>query len=366
MSQTDLPVEEPDFAFEPLEEESGFVSKLAAIFAVMAFVVAMSWGGNLAAQMMPVSFNQAFGQVLMGLGYPAGDAEAADPDFTFVSLRMVELFAYQYGAVALAVAVLGMIRGSMRTERLGLWTGRRSFGQLLQVGLVSGCVVSLATGVFFVAKEYLPLGDDTVFWWTMKRVDWDADFWLFMAVGSFALVPVVEELTYRSAMLGRLTRSFSPGAALIGIAIVFSVMHSQYWSLGVAGYIALANVVFSGAVFGYTFLRTGSVIPAIIAHAMVNLPITLEFEAVRITLCLIAIVMARKPIAKAIGRIFKALWHPDSLVLAAISMFIIAGIWAAISTLGLERIWIEAGVLVLAVGLAVICRLLDRPGRLAG
>ena len=350
------PPEIPEFEITPQPAERSWLNQLAAIAAVLLVIVGMYWGGDVGIHFMSTNFNAVFGGILMDLGYPNGNAEAPDPDFTEAARVNSEFFAYQYGGVIVVLALLGLVRGRLRRQDLGISLGRRNLGQLVVMGLVAGAVANIASTVIFAGKELFPLGDDTPFWWALKRVDWDLDLWIFMAVGSYALVPLVEEFAYRGGMLGALARAFKPGAALLGVGILFAAMHSQYWSLGPIGMITLVGVIYCGVIFGYVFLRTGSLVPAIIAHAMINVPVALEFEWMRVGLTLGVILLARRQIGDAIQRIFSSLMHVDTLRLALLAGLTLAGYWLLTSHWQIDRKIIEVGVVVAALGLALLVR----------
>lgn len=80
---------------------------------------------------------------------------------------------------------------------------------------------------------------------------------------SLAIVPAfAEELAYRGAIFGILLRTSRPWVAVVVQALVFGVMHG----LG----IRLLPTALLGAALGALALRTRSIVPGMIAHAMTN------------------------------------------------------------------------------------------------
>ena len=350
----------PEFAITPDGHQRRWIDQLAAIAATLLVIVGMYWGGDVGIHFMTTNFNEVFGGILMQMGFPNGSETAPDPDFTQAAWVNAEFFAYQYGGVVVVLALLAMVRGRFSFRELGISKGKRSFTQLVVIGVTAGAVANIASTIIFAGKELFPLGDDTPFWWVIKRADWDLDMWIFMAVGSYALVPLLEEFAYRGGMLGFMARAFAPGAALLGIGILFAAMHSQYWSIGPIGLITLAGVIYAGVIFGYVFLRTGSLVPAIIAHAMINVPVALEYEWIRVGITVGVILIARKQIWEAVKRIVKSLMTLDTLRLAVLAALTFAGYWLLTVHLEVERKIIEVGVLVAALGLAFLARRLGR------
>ena len=123
--------------------------------------------------------------------------------------------------------------------------------------------------------NFYDIGPGQPFWALMKEVSWDRDFWIFMAVSAFLVVPFVEELAARGYMLGRFRESFSPGGALIIMAVIFAAAHTQYHKTDLYSLGNLFALVWGSLIMGYTVYRTGSLIPAIIAHGLVNIPTAL-------------------------------------------------------------------------------------------
>jgi hypothetical protein len=94
-----------------------------------------------------------------------------------------------------------------------------------------------------------------------------------MAVGSFLLIPLVEEFFYRGYVQVRLGEDFDAPTAILVAALFFEFSHGQYyltlspWTVGM-----LLTGVFSSLAWGYVFYRTRSLIAPIVAHALINFP----------------------------------------------------------------------------------------------
>ncbi len=86
---------------------------------------------------------------------------------------------------------------------------------------------------------------------------------LLVLAGLVILVgPFFEELIFRSWLLGGLTRRWSPWAALLVSSAVFAVFHADLLST-----LALTAL---GLVFGWLYLRSGSLAVPILVHSMWN------------------------------------------------------------------------------------------------
>lgn len=137
---------------------------------------------------------------------------------------------------------------------------------------------------------------------------WDLSFWVYMAVGSFLIVPLVEEFTARGYVLGRIRESYSGGATLVLMAVFFALAHGQYHSLEILMGGQLLLLVLGSIFLGYSVYRTGSLVPAIVAHGLTNIPLTLEWRFAAVAAGLAALISCRRAVAKwlcGLGRLFK-------------------------------------------------------------
>jgi membrane protease YdiL (CAAX protease family) len=109
--------------------------------------------------------------------------------------------------------------------------------------------------------------------------EWFADYFaeggpelLFMLV---ILAPVLEELFFRGLMLRGFLSHYGAAKAILGSALLFAAAHFNPWQFSAA--------FCAGLLFGWWFLRTGSLLPCIIGHAVHNgLPFLLLLFQLRI------------------------------------------------------------------------------------
>jgi uncharacterized protein len=104
---------------------------------------------------------------------------------------------------------------------------------------------------------YAPLGGMP----PITNPTWD---WIDLTLG-LLLVGIVEELVFRGVML-RFLRNYTQSTFAIVIisALVFGLIH---WSLGLNA-VLVTTVI--GAVFMIAYIRTGSLLPVMLAHFAVN------------------------------------------------------------------------------------------------
>jgi membrane protease YdiL (CAAX protease family) len=162
--------------------------------------------------------------------------------------------AVQYGLILGLVLLLS--RG-LAPEVLGLrappsW---RAAAGWIVAAIVAIWVIGAALNPFLEAGEEQGLVPD----------DWDSDrAWAFAA--NFVVValvaPVVEELTYRGLGFAAVRQFLGGGAAVVVTAAAFGLAHGLV--------IALPVLTIFGLILGWLRLRTSSLYPPIILHAIFN------------------------------------------------------------------------------------------------
>lgn len=346
-----------DFAIQPSARGRTPLGRIFAVTLVVALVISMEIGADFAVNHLSIGLEPAFIGVLTQLGWPNGFEGLTAVDFTPMALAMLQHNAVQYGAVMLLAILAALLAGDFSRRNFGFTLGERSLFQNIRIGIAAGVLTSLLGSLIFVGKEVFELGGDTPFWWAMERTQWDWDFWLVTFIGSFGFVALVEELAFRSGMLGRLAQSFRPGAALLGIGVIFTYMHDQYFALGAIGWITLASVLISAVIFGYVFLRTGSILPAVIAHAMINFPLSFEGNIIRGIVCIIILVLIWRPVWEAVMRIGRSLISWDTPLVTSLFGFFGLVFWLTTTQLGISENLAEYAIVGIALTLAFLNRL---------
>ncbi|GAM96688.1 hypothetical protein U91I_00308 [alpha proteobacterium U9-1i] len=189
---------------------------------------------------------------------------AAEAEAQWLGLR--------FGLTLLAAWLICAWRRGPTRREAGLSFGDRSPLALIGLGLGVCLVVLIPVHVAQAIHSVHPLGANTPMWDLFARNEWTPDFWLFMAASSFVLVPIVEELFFRSYMVSRLRENFSAGGAVILSAILFWVSHGQY--LNTDPYLMMFSIsaLIGASMLAWMMVYTGSVLPAVAAHMLLNIP----------------------------------------------------------------------------------------------
>ncbi len=146
-------------------------------------------------------------------------------------------------------------------QALGLKTGR--VARHIITGLAAGVGLLVALGIGeqalyrFLAVE---LQTHPLIGSAFGAGSFAQFLWPLLAGGIFT--PVSEEMLYRGMIYPAAARRTGITAGVIISVIVFTVFHfNLYW---------LGEIFFAGLVFTLLYIKTGSIIPGIIAHAAVN------------------------------------------------------------------------------------------------
>ena len=247
---------------------------------------------------------------------------------------------------------------------LGWWLARRdlrSYG-ITGAGLSIRMHVAIAAALFAVggllprillfAKDHVSLGRMPEHWKVIASGD-TFEFWVYMAVGSFGLVPIVEELFFRGYVQTRLGDAFGAPAAIVMTALLFTLSHRQYFLPSVLGISMVVALFVASILAGYVRHRFGTLVPAILAHALGNVPYRGWTQAIVIAAMVAVIVIARRAIGREIAAImvflrdraiFNAAAVAAAVVITVLAIAAAGGVALAVAGVAalLGALWIES------------------------
>ena len=233
-------------------------------------------------------------QLVVFLGVEAGAADAAllqsPPDWGALISIEGKSQGIKWGLLLATAWMLTRIRGYRLTKPINDQNPFLSFGQLLLFGFaISVPLFLFAIGPRWYHFEIEPLGEVPPIWNLIYGTDWTIEFWLFMAIGSFAFIPIVEELFFRGYLLGNLNRRLSTNWAITLSAAVFALVHLQYVRIDFFAIYNLASVFLVGIIYAWSVYFTRSLLPAITGHTFGNLPQPLEWAPYEVGLLIPAV-----------------------------------------------------------------------------
>ncbi len=273
-------------------------------------------------------------------------------DLLQVTWHLLVLLLCQYAGWILLAFGLGWRRRHYTPAHYGLTLAGRSFGFYVKAGVVVFALAELLTKLLSLLDSVVPLGEQIAWREAVYQMNWTTPaFWAFMAVGSFALVPILEELFYRGYIQTRLEENFGPPVAILATALLFQLSHSQYLILNPFNVGMILTGLFGSIVWGYMFYRTRSLWVTIIAHALVNIPIRGVGLWLEILAMLVILFIARREIGRALVD-FWALIRSISPRWQALGVVTSCGLFALASAM-LGDIIVLAGVPLLLAALVL-------------
>jgi membrane protease YdiL (CAAX protease family) len=171
-----------------------------------------------------------------------------------------------------APGVLGLaFLGVPLASSLGLRSpGRRVLGLALLAG---GALWGASLGLFEVQSLLWPPSDE--FLETFQRLHEALRPTSVLdgvaSLTAIALVPACcEELLFRGVLLPSLARSWGPAVGVLGSAVLFGLIHLMPVSTGDVSFYRVPFAFSVGVGLAILRLRTGSLLPSILAHATLN------------------------------------------------------------------------------------------------
>ncbi len=251
---------------------------------------------------------------------PAINARTGLVDGLFIVLKFAAM-------LAIGLVVFRRFHG-LRPAAVGFGRAGHPWSALVQRGVVLGCVAMLPWLVLMSANALFEFGEGVAGWQQIEDAGLTADFVVFVLAAMVVVPPLMEEAAFRGYARGRLQLAFGPvGAALI-TAVVFVFAHGHFYGLDVVLIGTQVAFIYASTVLAYDTYRSGSLVPAIIAHAMLNMPVNRDAITMFCELAIVIIVIA---IAKnAVGAGFRQLRDDWSATNAQAEVMLFAAIAAGL------------------------------------
>ena len=219
--------------------------------------------------------------------------KAPEPDLVPLTWALLQALGVQYGCLLPLAFGIGWWHRRRTLSRCGLTTAGHSLPGLVAIGLLGFCLVALPFKVLWIVQQHVSLGAGS-FWWTLFARSWTPSFWLFFAVGSFVLVPVIEELFFRGYCQSRLEEDFGGSSAMVIAALFFVFTHGQYHQASILSAATMLCMVPMALGIGYVYLRTRSLVPCIALHAALNFPTKGTYDIVLPVVMILGLVAFRR------------------------------------------------------------------------
>jgi membrane protease YdiL (CAAX protease family) len=281
-----------------------------------------------------------------------------DAELITASRHMFVLLMFQYAGYFLLIFPINWWYRRRGPSSYGLTRAGRSWTALLLAGLGTAALsawpaVSIELmNVIHVTNVIRPLGETAPWRQAFFDMSWRRwEFWLFSAIFSWALIPVLEELFFRGYCQRRLAEDWGDGPAIIGTACLFTFAHTQYLIPNAYSAGMIVSLLTLAIGFGVVFAWTRSLIPSITAHAIINLPMTPTWQSVLLVAFVIVAMFAWRRGAAALKQIFAT-----ASVAACVGLALV-GAGYAIAAARLDSLTILAAAMVV---FAVVLEAMDR------
>ena len=257
-----------------------------------------------------------------------------------------------YVSFFLLIVPIDWWRGQRGAATYGLTKAGRSWKALIVAGLATAALTQWPVLIHTLVDAVHPLGAMAPWRQALFDMSWRRwQFWLFAGILSYAVVPVVEELLFRGYYQRRLAEDWGDGPAILAVACLFTLSHKQYLIANLYNTTMVASLFCLAVGLGLVFAWTRSLIPAMIAHAIINVPMTPRWQAVLLALFLVGIFFAWRGGLAAARQVFG-----NMKLAVAVVLPVLLGIYALAANRLPIMTGVAIGMLVAALGLEVFGR----------
>jgi membrane protease YdiL (CAAX protease family) len=284
------------------------------------------------------------------------NVHTTDAELVTASRQMFVLLMFQYTGYFLLIFPINWWYRRRGPVSYGLTRAGCSWVALLLAGLGTVALSAWPVLSLELINAIRPLGETAPWRQAIFDMSWRRwEFWLFSAVFSWALIPFLEELFFRGYCQRRLAEDWGDGPAIIGTACLFTFAHTQYLLPNAYSAGMIVSLLMLAIGFGVAFAWTRSLMPSMIAHAIINVPMIPAWQGVLLAACVIGAMVAWRRGAAALKQIFSTASLAACAVLAVVGTgYAIAGAQFDILTL------LAAAMVVFAVGLEAMERRRNR------
>ena len=278
---------------------------------------------------------------------------STNSDLLVASKQLALALVIIYLSFLVIIVPLDRSRGRRALATYGLARAGLSNKALMMAAVVTAAMSEWPVLIHTLVDAVHPLGSMAPWRYAFFNMSWTRwQFWLFAGIMSYAVIPVVEELLFRGYYQRRLAEDWGDGPAILAVACLFTLSHKQYLIANAYNVTLILSLFCLAVGLGVVFAWTRSLFPSMIAHAIINVPMTPAWQGILLAVFAAVIVLGWRGGLTAIGQIFKGL-NP----LVALVLTILMGICALkFGSLPGKAIW-AVGLLATAV---VISRCLRR------
>jgi membrane protease YdiL (CAAX protease family) len=258
-------------------------------------------------------------------------ASASNADLLTASGQLTRLLLAQYGGWFLLIAPIGWWYRRTGLKEYGLTRAGLPLSRLLLLGVGMALVAFWPSRLLEILDTLKPLGETVPWRQALFDMSWRRwEFWVFTAVGSYVVPPIVEELFYRGYCQRRLSEDLGQGTAIATVAALFVFSHGQYLIGNIYNVGMLLSLLIGALGLGILFAYTRSLIPSMMAHALINIPATGIWQWMVLSIMTVGVVLLGRNALRIAGDVFQGTALMPTLLLAIVG----AGYAVAANQLG--------------------------------
>jgi membrane protease YdiL (CAAX protease family) len=225
--------------------------------------------------------------------------QSTPPELQQITLKLLGVLFVQYAGWFIPIFFVGWWYRKRTLKQYGLTLSSMPLKFYILAGILLFSFSELPVQILALLNSIHPLGEQTAWREAIYQISWNSlEFWLLMAVGSFGLIPILEELFYRGYVQTRFEEDFGAPTAILATTVLFALSHSQYYILNAYNLGMLAAIILSTLAYGYLFYRTRSLLVTVIAHMLINIPVKGAIQWILPVLMLLVCILAWKEIYK--------------------------------------------------------------------
>lgn len=279
-------------------------------------------------------------------------SHTTDGDLLVASRLLLVRLVIQYGSYLALIIPVNWWYRRRGLVAYGLTRAGRPWKALILAALATAALTQWPVLVHTLVDAVHPLGRMAPWRQAFFAMSWWRwQFWLFAGIMSYAVVPIVEELIFRGYYQRRLAEDWGDGPAIIGTACFFTFAHNQYLVANAYNITMIASLFCLAIGLGIVFARTRSLVPSIVAHAIINLPMTPIWQGMLLIVFAVGAFFAWRGGVKAVKEVFHKTGAAACAVLAVLQTAYV--IWGG--RIG-SMTYLAIGMMLTAVALEAIDR----------
>jgi membrane protease YdiL (CAAX protease family) len=277
---------------------------------------------------------------------------ASNSELLVASQQLFLALTFIYFSFFVLIVPLDWWRGKSGIATYGLTYAGRSKRELVFAGLATAALAECPVLIHTLVDAIHPLGAMAPWRQAFFDMSWKRwQFWLFAGVLSYAVIPVLEELLFRGYYQRRLAEDWGDGPAIVAVACLFTLSHKQYLIANLYNETMIISLFCVALGLGVVFALTRSLVPSMIAHAIINVPMTPVWQAVLLAAFAVVIFFSWRGGLRAIRQVFGRL----NLVVVLILSVLLGSYALTIGNIPGKTIW-AVGMLVVAFAIVTFHR----------